>query len=123
MPLPLILHRHHQFSLDDAFHIGRLYNTHDSDRHGWTLSFKKVSIYLTHMEGQVFIRLALSYPHTTPHESLNAYLFGDDPDGGPDWDRANISVRIHRLRKLLLFLHLKIANDFGIGYRLRRVES
>lgn len=49
---------------------------------------------------------------------LIEFLFGDDPDGGPEWVSHGIAVRMHRIRARLKGAPIAVESCKGKGYRL-----
>jgi DNA-binding response OmpR family regulator len=50
-------------------------------------------------------------------------LWGDDPEGGPDWSHGAIGVHVHRLRPILRKLGLAIRANWSAGYELVEVAA
>ena len=53
-------------------------------------------------------------------EDLIDRVYGDDPDGGPEWANHAIYNNLSRIRKKLRPLGYDIAKTNGHGYRLER---
>lgn len=72
-------------------------------------------------KGQKFMVLAaliVRAGQTISHEELWCHLWGDREDGGPEYVRNNISVRLTQLRPILAKLGLVLRNIHGRGYEI-----
>ena len=67
-------------------------------------------------EHRILERLLLRYPHTVPVIELIDMLWGEDPQGGPDFARTTLTIFIRRLRQRIG--RDRIVSQIGWGYAL-----
>lgn len=67
---------------------------------------------------RIFSALLLSAPRLLPHEDLYDFVWGDDPDGGPEDPRLSVATHIGRPSgiDLMNWLGGSVVSRFGHGY-------
>lgn len=73
---------------------------------------------LTPYEASTLLALASTRAHISKAELIDA-LYGDDPDGGPDFADSVVKVHICRLRRKLAPYGWKIDTEYNRGYALQ----
>lgn len=75
------------------------------------------SIGLSPLQVKLLAIMARKYPHTATKAGILEVLYGDDPNGGPEYADRIVLIYIHTIRKKLKGTSLSIETIWGVGYK------
>ena len=87
------------------------------DRDGCALHVDGVSIHLSPEHTKFAAALERKYPQIATKEAILELMYGNDPNGGPEYAETIMSIYVHRIRKKLQGTTLSIENVWGSGYK------
>jgi DNA-binding response OmpR family regulator len=61
--------------------------------------------------------MAKKYPHTATKVGIIELMYGDDPNGGPEYAESIIGIYVHAIRRKIKGTSLSIENIWGVGYK------
>jgi DNA-binding response OmpR family regulator len=70
----------------------------------------------------IFEALYSANGRVVTHEHLTDLLWGDDPNGGPDWPQNVIRAMIHHAKRKMAGTGMSIVCVWGQGYHLSRPD-